>query len=91
MSDEYWSIDIPGLTADGAHDLAARLKGDFDLGVIVTDPSAFMVRACDRATVEVLVQCLRAGLSGDSLSTGDAHGAQSLLEDFTEWLEQAEA
>lgn len=89
MSDEYWSIDIPGLGEQQAHDLKGRLDTDYEYGVIVSDPRHFMTRGCDRSTVELLVKCLETGLASGTLDHLDAVGAQSLLEDFNEWLSQA--
>ena len=85
---EYWSLDIPGLTEADALRLQAAHREEFPVGVLLTDPSAFMVRAFDRATVELLVQCLQAGLASGFDHADDA-GAKSMLEDCNEWLAKA--
>jgi hypothetical protein len=85
---EYWSLDIPGLTEQEAQRLQAAHQAEFPVGVLLTDPSAFMVRACDRATVELLIKCLQAGLA-HGLDEGDDSGARTLLEDCQAWLDQA--
>jgi hypothetical protein len=86
---EYWSLDIPGLSKVEARRLRAAHQDEFPVGVLLTDPSAFMVRAYDRATVELLMKCLQAGLA-HGLDAGDDSGARSLLEDCHAWLHQAE-
>jgi hypothetical protein len=90
-SDEYWNIDIPGLTKKQARSLQERLAPESKFGVIVTDPRDLMVRGFDRPTVELLAQCLRAGLAAGGMSHEDTADAQSMLEDCQEWLRQAKA
>jgi hypothetical protein len=85
-ADEYWSIDIPGLTREQAMDLQERLAPEFDFGVIVTSPRDFMTRGFDRSSVELLAYCLRAGLAAGGMSHEDEAGALSMLEDCDEWL-----
>jgi hypothetical protein len=87
---EYWSADIPGLTEDQAVSLQERLAAEFECGVIVTSPRHFMVRGFDRASVDMLVSCLRAGLAAGGMSDEDEAGVKSMLEDFETWLGQAE-
>jgi len=87
--DEYWSIDIRGLTEEQARTLHERLASEFDFGVIVTSPRDFMTRGFDRPTVELLAHCLRAGLAVGGMSHEDSAVAQSMLEDCEGWLEQA--
>ena len=85
-TDEYWSIDIPGLTQEQAVDLQERLTPEFDLGVIVLNPQNVMMRWFDRPTVELLAHCLRAGLAAGGMGHADEAGARSMLEDCEEWL-----
>ena len=59
-ADEYWSLEIPGLTEDQAVSLQERLAGEFKYGIIAASPRHFMVRGFDRASVNTLVTCLRA-------------------------------
>ena len=89
-ADEYWSIDIPGLTENEATSLQKRLAGEFDDDVIVVSPRDFMVRGFDHASVVTLVSCLRAGLAGGGVSGEGKACAQGLLEDFEAWLDRAE-
>ncbi len=88
-SDDYWNIDIPGLTEEQARALADRLMPEFEFGVIVTDPRDFMVRGFDRSTVELVAHCLRADLTTGGVSHEDTVGAMAVLEDCEEWLRQA--
>jgi hypothetical protein len=87
VSDEYWNLDIPGLTEAQAGDLERRLKPEFDFGVIVTDPADFMVRGYERSTVELLLECLRIGRTASTEDQREVIG--NLIEDFESWLKQA--
>ena len=91
---EYWSLDVPGLTyesATRARDLCLNdAEVDTTWGVVLIDPSVSMTRGFDLSTVELLAKCLRAGLADGSLHPMYAAGAQSMLEDFEEWLKQAD-
>jgi hypothetical protein len=49
-----------------------------------------MTRGYDRASVEILAQCLRAGLATGAVADNDTLGAQGLLEDCEDWLQQAD-
>jgi hypothetical protein len=89
-ADEYWSVDIPGLTEDQAVSLQERLAGEFERDVVIISPRHFMVRGFSRASVRLLVSCLRAGLAAGGMSDENEAGAKSMLEDFEEWLDQAE-
>lgn len=89
--DEYWSIDIPGLT----HEVAVDIQQAFapprtGLGVILLDPGTFLVRAFDRSTVEILTRCLKMGLDSATLDRLDQLGAENLLDEMNSWLEQAQ-
>lgn len=90
MSDEYWSIDIPGLTEEQALRIQEFALPDAQWGVTLSDPKVWMVRGFDRATVELLRGCLLAGIAQGALDHTDAHGAQSMVEDCETWLAQAE-
>jgi hypothetical protein len=89
-ADEYWSVDIPGLTEDQAVSLQERLAGEFECDVVVISPRQLMVRGFPRVVVEKLVSCLRAGLAAGGMSDEDEAGVEALLEDFDAWLDQAE-
>jgi hypothetical protein len=89
MTDEYWSIDIPGLTYEQAVRFRDVLLPDSPLGVLLLDPSDVMVRGFDRATVELMVKCVEAGLAEGKLPYQDRMGAMSMLEDFQTWLQES--
>ena len=89
--EEAWSLDIPGLTQQDARRLQEELESQFEFGVLAIDPGVFMVRASDKATVELLRKCLRAGLATEEFTHEDGAGAMSMLEDCEEWLKQAKS
>ena len=88
MSEEYWSVDLPGLTYQQAVRVRELLLPESPLGVLLLDPAQVMVRGFDRPTVELMAKCLQAGLAGDELPHLDRMGAMSMLEDFQAWLQQ---
>lgn len=90
MSGEYWSVDIPGLTEEQARALEGRLSEEFEFGVIVGSPRDFLTRHFDVETVHVLVRSLDAALGAGGLTVADTIGAESLLDDFATWLQQAD-
>lgn len=89
-ADEYWSLDIPGLTEDQATSLQERLASEFEGGVIVADPRQWMARVFDRSSAALLASSLRAALDVGGMSDEDEIGAQSMLEDIEAWLDQAD-
>ncbi|MBS2936863.1 hypothetical protein KDN32_03785 [Nocardioides sp. J2M5] len=88
MTDEYWSLDVPGLTREQAMRFQEAMLPDSPLGVLLLDPARVMVRGFDRPTVELMAKCLEAGLATLDLSHLDRAGAMSMLEDCRAWLEQ---
>lgn len=89
MTDESWSIDVPGLTQERAKQVREWLLPESPHGVVLLDPAKFMVRGFDRPTVELLIKCLESGLAAGDLPHLDRMGALSLLEDCRAWLEQS--
>jgi len=89
LAEEYWSIDIPGLTREQAVRVRELLLADAPFGVLLLDPAETLVRGFDRPTVELMVKCLEAGLAGGELSELDRMGAMSMVEDFRDWLQQS--
>lgn len=87
-SADYWGLDIPGLTAEDARRLQAAHQTEFPVGVLLMDPTTFMLRGYDRATVELLVKCVMASLEL-GLDHADEAGAMSVLEDCRDWLSRA--
>lgn len=89
MAEEYWSIDIPGLTREQAVRVRELLLADAPFGVLLLNPAETLVRGFDRPTVELMVKCLEAGLAGGELPELDRMGAMSMVEDFRDWLQQS--
>ncbi|WGL52640.1 hypothetical protein P5P86_02170 [Nocardioides sp. BP30] len=89
MTDEYWSLDIPGLDEDGANRLLAVAE-TFDSveAASVIDPTLFYSMHLSREAVVIVVRLLRASLSDASLTNDDTYLATNLREELTEWLEQ---
>jgi hypothetical protein len=90
MNDEYWSIDMPGLTEEQAHEVKEVVAPLVDWGVIVLNPRTSMCRFHDRSTVKLLLECLRLAVESGTLSAFDLAGAESMIEDCEGWLAQAE-
>ena len=90
-SDEYWSLDIPGLTFEQANRIKEFALADSKWGVIITDPRRMMVRGFDASTVKLLVGCLKIVLDRESFEGEDEAGVRSLLEDCEAWLEQSDS
>ena len=86
--DESWSIEIPGLTRERAVELRESLLPDSPFGVVLLDPTVFMVRGFDRWTAQLMIKCLEAGLASGGMLDEELVGAQSLLEDYRDWLAQ---
>ncbi|MBM7790942.1 hypothetical protein [Tenggerimyces flavus] len=89
MSDDYWYIDIPGLSYERAVRIRELLLPDSPFGVLLIDPSKSMLRGYDRAAVELLVKGMEAILAADNLDREDRMGAMSMLEDYQDWLEHS--
>ena len=89
MSQFLWSVEIPGLTATRAAEIAVLVRPESPYGVVVTDPSRFIVRGLDRWTVELFVRCLKIAVQGGDLTHDEKIGAISMIEDYEDWLQQA--
>jgi hypothetical protein len=89
MNDEYWSIDLPGLTEQKALQIKDIVAPLVDWGVILLNPRTSMCRFHDRATVELLVKCLRWAAGSGDLTGVELSGAESLIADCEGWLAQA--
>lgn len=90
INGEYWSRDFPGLTEEQADQIMGLAVPIVDLGAIVLDPRTSMVRGYDRGSVGILIKCLEVGIASDTLNYVDQAGAESMLEDCRDWLEQAD-
>lgn len=88
--DAYWSIDAPGLDADGAEALAEAARGFSGVvGVSVVDPSLWLTRHLDAQTVQLLVTALSAAIGGGHLSDAAAWEVTQMLDDHRQWLDAA--
>ena len=87
----YWSVDLPGLTAQDAD---ALLKDASSLssvvGATVVDPHDWWTEHLDRATVSVLVRGLLAGLESGRLDEADAWDIEQYVEELQAWLATSE-
>jgi hypothetical protein len=77
FASEYWSVDFPGLTEEGAEELV-RLAAERGISGFSVDPDHFLTMGIDRAGAETIARAL-AGSEG--------RVAQGLLEVITEWLQ----
>jgi hypothetical protein len=80
--DHYWSVDIPGLTADSAALLAEAAIAD-GYPASTVDTRDFLTMHMDRGTVEILRDALTARPSGP--------GTQGLLELLSDRLAAVDA
>ena len=90
MTNDSWSIDIPGLTSERAAEISKLLLPDSPFGVVVMDPRVFMVRGLDRWTVELIVKCLKGALATpEHLVEDEAIALESMIDDYQDWLTRA--
>jgi hypothetical protein len=88
-SDElfYWALDVPGLTADQAKEVASFVA---DTGISefasAVDPRAFMTLHLDRVTVRSLLDAVE-GRQSHPGNVSD--GLAGLREAMKEWLQRA--
>lgn len=75
----YWSLDLPGLTHDGAAALLRFAEQNGESFGSLVDPGEFLTVHLDRDTVETICAALK-------ISECDP-GADSLLEIFQAWLD----
>ncbi|MEU8387078.1 hypothetical protein [Micromonospora sp. NPDC048842] len=75
----YWSLDLPGMTADQAVQVGSVIKDQgIDLEVLLVDPSNFLTLHLDRESVEAIV----AGLTVVRSNPVN----DSLRESLEDWL-----
>jgi len=89
-SEQYWSLDVPGLTRRQAGDLQSFVKdsgiSDF---VTVVDPSEFLTLHLDRDTVAALLRAVDQERSGRAGRPDEAAVLDGLSEALTDWLRLA--
>jgi hypothetical protein len=78
-SDYYWSVDLPGLTKQGAEELLTFVADGHDIHGSAVNPDLFLTLHIDRDTAETLSKALK--------NEKDDPVAQSLLGVVNEWLD----
>jgi hypothetical protein len=98
----YYALDFPGLSRDDAERilewarqqgpaLGSLLSGDGVAPGWIVEPEWFYARYLDKCTVHTLKKASELALaSGQITDQEEIDGLTSMVEDFTEWLEQAE-
>jgi hypothetical protein len=81
----YWSIDIPGMTANQAQQVISAIKGrGLALEPLLVDPANFLTLHLDRESVETMA----AGLA-EVRSNPISDGLRESLEDWLTWRADA--
>ncbi len=83
-TDPYWSVDLPGLSEDGARAVVefARQRPEV-FGPSACDPRQFLILGLDHTTVRSVADAVRHSPRRDEI-------AESLLEVLDEWLDYAD-
>lgn len=82
-SSAYWSVDLPGLTREGAEAVVRFTEGRFGVvAALVASPDEFLVLQIDRETADSVVAGLRGLGDPDSV----ALAFSEILEDWVESL-----
>jgi hypothetical protein len=79
MSDDYWAVDVPGMTEEQAEATVRWLSREHGLTGIIADPAEWMSLHLDVSTVSVLADALARYPGGNGVAAG-------MLESFQEWL-----
>jgi hypothetical protein len=89
-SQQYWSLDVPGLTRGQAVEVRSFLKdsGISDFATAV-DPGEFLTLHLDRDTVRSLLRAVDQQRSSVAGSPDEAAALDGLLEALTDWLHDA--
>jgi hypothetical protein len=78
----YWSLDIPGMTADQALQVVSAIKArGLAPDALLVDPANFLTLHLDRESVEAIA----AGLA-EVRSNPVSNGLRESLEDWLTWL-----
>lgn len=85
----YYAVDAPGLTQEDAEVLLAigRRKLAPDLHGMVVDPYEFHIHYYDVRTVSALSSAVSIALESRHLTADEVIGLETILEDFTLWLD----
>lgn len=86
----YWSVDLYGLTEEGARDVVdhATTHGIVENGDPV-DPGYFFTASLDQGTVRPLLAAIEVALRSDGLTPHDRVVVASMAEGYEEWLATA--
>jgi hypothetical protein len=85
--DGYWSIDAPGLDAQGAGYLAeAASKLPQVIGATAVNPDRWLTRHLDAETVRAVVQGLNVAIGSGQVPEEAASCIRDVVEDFDDWL-----
>jgi hypothetical protein len=89
-SQQYWSLDVPGLTRSQAEELRAFVKdsgvSDF---VTAVDPSEFLTLHLDRDTVRSLLQAVEYQRPTVAGRPDEAAVLEGLSDALSDWLHHA--
>jgi hypothetical protein len=77
--DDYWSVDVLGLTQVQAEALVAHANAEFGLFAMTVDPERRYTRHMDFYTVEHLLEMIPL----------ESRIGSGVVEDFQEWLATA--
>lgn len=97
----YHALDLPGLSRDDAERilewarqqgpaLGSLLRGEGVVPGWIVEPQFFYARYLDECTVRTLKKAAEIALAAGQLNDHEMDGLTSMVEDFTEWLDQAE-
>lgn len=84
----YWSVDVPGLDAAGAAELAAHARQLPGVsGPSGVDPDVWLTQHLDRDTVAMLLRALTAALATGGLNSDEGWEVGQLADDLQGWLD----
>jgi hypothetical protein len=86
VSEWYWSVDIPGLTQQGAERVVSLCRDAAigEVGCIAVDPRSWFMMHLDRTSVEVMASALQG-----TKNSRVADGLRELMEEWLKWQEEA--
>jgi hypothetical protein len=93
----YYTLDFPGLSQDDAERILKWVKEQRpDLSSLqavtpglIVEPEHWYARYLDKCAVRTLKKASEAALATGQLSNHETDVLSSMVEDFTEWLQQA--
>jgi hypothetical protein len=87
-SDEYWSIDVPGLSETGANELARVANGlEGVIGAVLIDPAVWFTMHFERETAAFMVKALESlGLTTEDET--ERFEAEQMAYELRSWLSE---